>query len=58
MDYIVAAANLRAYMFGIKGKFLIDAFSVFCYVGISLRNNQSEPFLSWMTAFAKAVWFF
>jgi len=26
MDYVVAAANLRAYMFGIKGKLWIVAF--------------------------------
>ena len=50
MDYIVAAANLRAYMFGIKGKVLNVAFLVFCYVGISLRNSQSEALPSCMTA--------
>ena len=32
MDYIVAAANLRAYMFGIKGELLIAAFSVFGFI--------------------------
>ena len=52
MDYIVSAANLRAYMFGIKGILLIAAFSVFCFVSYVfgfLLTNQSEPMLNPVT---------
>ena len=46
MDYVGAAANLRAYMFGIKGKIFIKLI----VVGISIRNNKSELLLSPVTA--------
>ena len=46
MDYVGAAANLRAYMFGIKGKIFIKLI----VVGISIRNNKSQPLLSPVTA--------
>ena len=37
MDYIIAAANLRAYMYGIKGNYL--CFVVVCDNGLSVHGG-------------------